>query len=565
MAKKLPHVTTAYAMAVCEGDILAGERVRKACARHLEDLKTGHLRGLHFDEDAANKVFKFFGELKHGKGRAAGKPFVLSDWQYFVIGSLFGWKREDGKRRFRSAYMEVARKNGKSTLLGGLALYMLGFDGEAAPEVYSAATKRDQAKIVFAEARRMARQHPVLRKWFDVRENVIKHVPSDGEFKPLSSDAQTQDGLNPHFNAVDELHAHKTRDLMDVLESAEGSRDQPMTVIITTAGSSSDKNAVCWERRSYGEAVLNGTFQDDAEFVYIACLDEGDDWRDESVWIKANPNLGISVTVDVLRRARDAALLKPAKQSEFRRKRCNQWLEVADRWISPELWEVCRIPLDLRAVEGRRPIATLDLSSKTDITAVTLTWGGIEEDEPWRFLNRYFCPEKGITSRADIDQVPYLQWSEAGHIIATPGARVDHETVIEEILRLRDLYGFEVFGLDPWNAGGVEARLQKEGLELYEFRQGLKSYSNASKEFEALILAGLISHDGNPVTDWMVGNVSVRVDVNENYMPYKSDQRLRVDGVMTMVMGVGMVLAGLDQKTGTAKRVTVSDSFYEHA
>lgn len=562
---RLPHVTTAYAQAVVQGDIVAGRLVRLACERHLRDLKSGAARGLYFDEEAANRVFRFFGELRHGKGRAAGKPFTLEPWQFFVVGSMYGWKRADGRRRFTSAYVEVARKNGKSTLLGGCSLYALGFDGEGAPEVYSAATKRDQAKIVFAEARRMARSNPALKKIFDVRENIIKHRASDGEFKPLSSDAQTQDGLNPHFTAVDELHAHKTRDMMDVIESAEGARAQPMTVVITTAGSSSDKNAVCWEHRSYGVSVLEEQFEDDAKFVYIACLDEGDDWRDESVWIKANPNLGVSITLEVLRQQRDAAILKPARQSEFRRKRCNEWLEVENRWISPELWESNHVPLDLRAVEARPPVATVDLSSKTDLTALSLTWGADDDDDLWRFKNTFFCPEAGAARRADVDQVPYLQWIEAGHLIATPGARVDYDAVLAEILRQRDLYGFTVLGIDPWNAAGIEADLQREGIEVYEFRQGLKSYSNASKEFEALLMAGRISHDGNPITAWMAGNVSVRVDSNENYMPYKSSQTLRVDGIMTMVMGVGMWLAGAQDGKETHTRVSLPGSFYERA
>lgn len=559
------HLTTAYATAVVEGDILAGRLVRLACERHLKDLQTGAERGLHFDEEAANRAFRFFGQLRLGKGRGAGGHFRLEPWQCFIVGSLFGWKKANGFRRFTSAYIEVARKNGKSTLLAGAALYMLGLDGEGAPEVYSAATKRDQAKIVFSEARRLARSVPALRKLFDIKENVIFHRPSDGEFRALSSDAQTQDGLNPHCTVIDELHAHKTRDLVDVIESAEGSRDQPLTLIITTAGSSSDKAAVCWEKRTYGEEVVKGNFDDDTTFVYIAGLDDGDDWKDESVWIKANPNLGVSVTLDVLKRQRDQALAKPARQSEFRRKRCNQWLEVESRWFETEALDRNRAPFILSDVAGRRPVCTLDLSSKTDLTSLCLTWGDDGNDrEPWRFLQRYFCPEVGVVARSENDGVPYLQWKEAGHLIATPGARVDYDRVLEEIRALRDEHGFEVIGVDPWNAQAIANQLEKDGFEVFEYRQGMPSFSGPSKEFEALIADGRFCHDGNPITDWMLGNVSVRVDGKENYMPFKASQKLRVDGVMTMIMGVGLIHAGVS-KEPDSKRVSISAGFYERA
>jgi len=530
-------------MAVVEGYYPTGWLVRLACERHLRDMQFGKERGLWFDAEAARRLFRFFARLKHTQGPFAGKPFALSPWQMFVIGSVFGWKRTDGARRFRWVYSSVGRKNGKSAMLSGVALNCLGPDGEAAAQVFSAATKRDQARVVFNESRRMVATSSFLSRKFKASANVIRHVNSFSEYRPLASDASTLDGLNPHFVVVDELHAHKNRDLWDVIASAVGARLQQLIWIITTAGHVHGVNSICLEKHEYSVKVLEGLIEDDAWFAYVAQIDELDDWRDPACYVKANPNLGVSISLDeLIRQAKEAEHL-PSAQAEFQRKRCNLWIAAVNRWFEGGLWDAGAAPIDPEELIGRPCFAALDLSSKTDLTAFTLLFPPEAEGESWKTLAWYFCPEKGIERRSRVDRAPYEDWAKRGFLIPTPGARVDYDVVLATIEEQRDR-GFEIeaIAVDPWNAAGIEQKLMTRGFDVVEFRQGMRSYSGPSKDFEALVVSGDLQHGGNPITAWMAENVSVRVDDKENYMPYKASRTLRVDGVMTLVMATGLAL-----------------------
>ena len=287
---------TEYAEQVVGGQAATGLLVRLACLRHLEDLEDGEQRGLWFDSEAAERAIQFYPKLRHHKGEWAGQPIHLEPWQCFIIGSIFGWMRWDDEhgwlRRFRLAYNELGRKNGKSTLASGVGLYMAFFDGEPGAEVYAAATKKDQAKIVWGDARATVLRSPGLRQYVTPLANNLHRVASGSKFEPLGADQDTLDGLNAHCVIIDELHAHKSRGLWDVMETSTGARRQPLIFAITTAGW--DKQSICWEQHEYGEKVVQGLVDDDSYFVYIATLDEGDDWADETCWIKANPNLGVS-------------------------------------------------------------------------------------------------------------------------------------------------------------------------------------------------------------------------------------------------------------------------------
>lgn len=368
MAVAVASTVTEYARGVVDGEIPAGDLVRLAAERHLSDLDTGHERGLRFDDEAADRAISFFPLLRHSKGEWAGTPFALEPWQEFIVGSLFGWKRADGLRRFRTAYLSVARKNGKSTLVAGIGLYLAFFDDEPGAEVYAAATKRDQAKITWSEAQRMVQRTPGLSGRIKAYQNNLHNVETASKYEPLSADYNSLDGLNVHGAVIDEYHAHPNGNVADVLESATGARRQPLIIYTTTAGH--DNESACHQFDQYIQSVLEGTVQDDAIFGFIARPDEDDSWDDPVAWAKANPNLGVSVKLDDLERQCDRAKNIPREQNEFRRKRCNEWTEQADRWLDLALWDGCADRPE--CTPGRRCFAGLDLSTTTDLSALAM-------------------------------------------------------------------------------------------------------------------------------------------------------------------------------------------------
>ena len=326
-------------------DVLAGRRVagrweRAAVARHVRDMESGRDRGLWFDDGAGQHVLDFFGFLKHSKGEWAGRPFVLEGWQALLLWSLFGWMQKDGLRRFRTAYIEIARKNGKSTLAAGIGLYLLDADGEPGAEVYTAATKRDQARIVHGEAIRMRDASRSLSARIQKFKDNLSVPSTASKYEPLGRDADSLDGLNVHGAIVDELHAHKNREMWDVLDTATGSRRQPLILGITTAGY--DRKSVCWELHEYTEKVLSRVIEDDRHFGVVYGLDEGDAWEDEENWRKANPNLGVSKKWDDMRRKAARAKEAPAALNAFLRLELNVWTQVEKRWLDPEDWAGCK-------------------------------------------------------------------------------------------------------------------------------------------------------------------------------------------------------------------------------
>ena len=377
---------TAYARAVAEGRILTNRLVHLACERHLEDLSSAAARGLRFDVAKGLHAIDFFGFLRHSKGEWAGQTFDLAPWQAFVVGCLFGWQRSDGLRRFRTAYCAVPRKNGKSTLSAGLGLYLLVAYGERGAEIYSAATSRDQARIMFDEAKRMVGSSPALKRRVGILINNLHVAATTSRFMQLSSDASTMDGLNVHGAIIDELHAHRTRHVVDVLETATGARRQPLLFEITTAGY--DRHSICFEHHDYSIKVLQGIARDDAWFAFIAAADDNDDWTDPAVWRKANPSFGLSVKEDDLARKAEKAIALPGAQNAFRRMHLNEWTERAERWIDLAAWDACAAPVDLEQLRGRRCFGGLDLSTTTDVTALAWVFPPEDEDGLWYVLSR---------------------------------------------------------------------------------------------------------------------------------------------------------------------------------
>ena len=531
---------SAHARTVVAGEVPANRLMRLACARHLDDLSSAGARGLRFDLEAARHAIDFFGFLRHSKGEWAGQVFALAPWQAFVVGSLFGWQRADGLRRFRTGYCAVPRKNGKSTLSAGIGLYLLVADREPGAEVYSAATTRDQARIVFDEAKRMVISSPALKRRVEVLINNLHVETSAARFMPLSADASTMDGLNVHGAIIDELHAHRTRHVVDVLETATSARRQPLLFEITTAGY--DRHSICYEHHDYGIKVLEGTVQDDSWFAFIAAADEGDDWTSPEVWRKANPSFGLSVKEDDLARKADKAVALPGAQNAFRRMHLNEWTEQAERWIDIAAWDACDAPLDLEELRGRTCFGGLDLSTTTDITALAWVFPPEHDDERWRVLSRYFVPAENLLRRAERDRVPYDLWARQGFIEATSGNVVDYGAIEQRIAGDSALFQVREIAYDPWNATHIALRLQDEGATMIEFRQGFRSMSAPTRELEKLIVSRKLAHGGNPVTRWMAANLAVAQDPAGNLKPAKDKSTERIDGMVALIMAIGRAM-----------------------
>jgi len=536
-ATKSPVAT--YAESVLSGDVLTGKLVKLACQRHLDDLEHGEERGLCFDEKAAEGAIGFFRLLKQSKGRWANAPLELLPWQAFIVGSMFGWKRADGLRRFRRAYVEVARKNGKSTLAAGVGLLLAFFDGESGAEVYSAATKRDQAKIVWSEAHQMVLRTSGLKQRIkDIPSRANLHMlATASKFEALGADNDTLDGLNVHGAIVDELHAHKTRDVVDILETATGAREQPLFFYITTAGVS--RESIYMETHEYARRVVEG-YPDDEWFAYIAKLDEGDDWKDASVYGKANPSLGVTLDPAELTQERDRAIEIPGRQNPFRRLRLNEQTEQVDRWLDIGVWDEGGAPVDLEALKGKPCWGGLDLASTTDLASLVLDFP--QEDGTHVWLNWNWVPEDNIQKRAERDRVSYPLWVQGGFIRATEGNVVDYDQIRLDIGELNTLYNIREIAIDRWNSTQLQTQLMGDGFTVVPFGQGFASMTAPTKELEALVLGRKLRHGGNPVMRWAASNVSVRQDPAGNLKPDKEKSTEKIDPIVAGIMALGRAI-----------------------
>jgi phage terminase large subunit-like protein len=533
----------------------AARLVKLACARHLRDRKR---RDVYFDAEKAGKAVKFFSFLRHSKGAWAGKPFVLGPWQAFIVGSLFGWlASKDGLRRFRTAYVEVPRKNGKSTLSAGIALYLAFFDGEEGSEVYCAATKRDQAKIVFGEAQRMVKASPDLKRRITSFVGNLHVMAHNQKLEPLGADADSMDGLNIHGAIVDELHAHKTRAMVDVLETATGARSQPLIFYITTAGY--DRHSVCWERHAYTERVLDGTLEDDSTFGFISAADEKDDWRKPATWARANPNLGVSVAVDDLERKVRRAVEIPAEQNAFQRLHTNQWTEQETRWLDVTAWDECAGPvgwLELRAaMRGEVCYLGMDLASSLDVSAVSAWFPEHNVVVPW-----FWIPEDGMRQRVERDRVPYDRWMADGAVFSGGSGGVTDQDEIQRFIldTIAKNYQVREVAYDAWNATQLAVKLEASGAKMVSLAQTISMMSEAVKRIEEMVVSRKLQHGGNPVLRWMASNCETHSDSYGNRKLKKPDrsEAKRVDGMVALEMAVSRELrAALPQPDQYAARI----------
>ena len=563
MADYAAHPAHRYALAVCSGEIVAGKLVRQACGKYLDEMeadqkrrvkrssrdRSGKLVSPHFDVKAAQRSIDFFAFLTHSKGEWAGQVFELEPWQQFILWNVFGWKREDGTRRYRTVHIEIARKNGKTQLGAGIGLYMLVADKEGGAEVYAAATKRDQAKILWDEAKRMVWKSKELSSAIAVYRSTsnLSIDSTASKFEPLGADADTLDGLNVHCAIVDELHAHKSSELYEVLETSTGARRQPLMLSITTAGT--DETSFCYEQHEYAEKILSGVLSDDTFFSYIATLDEGDAWDDPSVWIKANPNLGVSVKRTTIEEAVATAKSSPRKQNAVRRYRLNQWTRAETRFIDLARWDAGASELMPAEIEkltlGRIGYGGLDLSTTTDISAFVAVFPPQDDGDLYDVVCKFWIPGEDLAERERKGRVPYQQWVDEGWITATDGDVIDYTLIRDQIIAFGEDRQILQIAHDPYNAAATVAELTDEGCDMVKFIQGALSFNNPTKQFERLVLSKKLRHGMNPVLRWMVDNVTVATDARGNIMPKKPEHKMshkKIDGVVSLIMALDRAL-----------------------
>jgi phage terminase large subunit-like protein len=574
---------TAYADDVVAGRIVAGPHVRDACKRHLRDLEEGEWRGIVWDPAAAERFFDFCRVvLRLSEGQFDGIPFELEPSQKFICGSIFGWKlRSTGKRRFRRAYIEMGKGNGKSPMVGAIGLYGLVADGEAGAQVYAAGATKEQAGILFADAVKMMRQSKVLSSKIRPsggpgREYNLAHLKSGSFFRPLSREAKkTGSGPRPHMALCDEVHEHPDGGVIEILERGFKFREQPLLVMITNSGS--DRKSICWQERKHAVAVAAGDVDDDTAFSYVCALDDGEDpLTDRSCWIKANPLLGVTITPEYLaiqvKQAKDIA----AKANGIRRLHFCQWTDAESAWIGRDVWESIEDPgLVIEDFAERRCYAGLDLSAKADITAKALVFeDGLSEDGKPKFAAfvHGYTPAETMRARAERDGAPYDLWVDAGFMTATPGKKTRLDFVAQDLLDDAEAYDLDFVAYDNFLIADFEAIVGDMGgsLEMLDHPQG---WNKRKRE----------TPDGQEITLWMPGSIDeletlilekrIRVHVNpalrsavssatfdrspadlRRFTKHKATAR--IDMAVALAMAVG---------AATAREPEVTESFWETA
>jgi phage terminase large subunit-like protein len=554
MAERVHYVVVArrYAEDVCAGRIVAGKWCRLACQRQLDDLARSEADESCpwvFDAERAERPCRFIELLPHIKGKWARdrRRIALEPWQVFLVTTVFGWvHRATGLRRFLEAYIEVARKNAKSTLTAGLCLYMLTADGEAGAEVYTAATTRDQARIVFDDAKAMAAREADMQAHLgiEVMQHVLTVPHTASKLAPLSAEGSNLDGLNVHFASIDELHAHKTRAVYDVIESARGAREQPLLWNITTAGS--NQAGICYERRAHVAKILEGSAPDERQFGIIYTIDEEDDWQDPAVWPKANPNMGVSVLPDNLHAAASKATAMPSALSNFLTKHLNVWVNADHAWMDMQAWARCaNATLQVQDLAHLPSWVPLDLASKVDVAAAPILFHEPAKDRYYLISKgRFWLPERAVEHSTNSQ---YEGWVRMGQLIATPGEVTDYD-MIEDQLRAdaRTLRELQEVPFDPWQATHLSNHMLTEGLPMVEMRPLVQSMSEAMKQLEALVLQGpeKFQHDGCDVMNWMMSNVVCHTDAKDNIYPRKERAENKIDGPVAVIMGLSRAISG---------------------
>jgi phage terminase large subunit-like protein len=484
----------------------------------------------------ADLAVQFFKALRHTKGRWAGQPFTLLPWQERIIRDLFGTLRPDGRRQYRTAYIEIPRKAGKSTLAAAIGLYLL-FEGEPGAEVYSAAADRDQASIVFEQAKAMVEGSPELARFAETFRRSIAVPRLNATYKVLSADAPTKHGLNAHGIVFDELHAQPNRELWDVLTTSTGAREQPLVVAITTAGY--DRESICYELHEYAAKVRDGVIEDPSFYPCIFAAGDDAEWDAEETWYQSNPSLGETVSVEFYESEARRAREMPAYQNTFRRLYLNQWTQQHTRWIDLHLWDDNSGVVDENSMGSRECYGGLDLASVSDMTAWALVFPHADDPEMVDVLPRFWCPESKLHDSTNRYRDQYRQWAREGFLTVTPGDATDYSYVREQILRDAERFRVVDLNIDRlFQAHQLAMELENEGMAVFGMGQGFISMATPVAEFHRRLLNRKINHGGNPILRWMADGVVVRQDPAGNLKPDKANSQTKIDGIVATIMAL---------------------------
>ena len=519
----------AYGLAVLAGDVPVCRYTRLAVERHYRDIQTAHLRGLHFSDALAQHALESFLFLQLSKGKWKGQQFKLEPWQQFWIALAFGWLRKDGSRRFRKVWQEVSRKNGKTAMVAGIAVYMLEFDGEGGAEVYAAATKKDQAKELFDEATRMVTRSKFLNKHYVLkRGGLYGRKDSSNKFLPLGRDSLTLDGANPHCAVLDELHAHRNSGLYDVLISGMGARHQPLLWQITTAGF--DLTSFGYQQHQYAVKVLEG-LEDDETLVVIYGVDHPEKWTDPTEWKKANPNLGISIYYDNFKAAIESAVKNPGYQRNIKTKHLNMWLAGGESWIAIAEWRACADHnLQLEDFNGEECWGGLDLAEKSDIAALALIF---------RRNGKFYLFVRLYHNRFEVDKPEndhLRRFAERGELIVNEGNATDFDVIKADIERFHKQFDIKEIAFDPKFAAYFVQKLLESGVAMVELSQTSSNFTLPVTEIENQVLLRELVHEGNSAMEWMVGNVVLRESKFSGLKhPTKEERAKKIDGPIAAI------------------------------
>ena len=487
------------------------------------------------DEKAAERAVLFINNLKHCKGEWAGQTFNMMPWQQEIVEKLFGILNPDGTRQYRTCYIELPRKNGKSTLAAAIALYLLFADEEIGAQVYSAANDRNQAALVFNDAAAMVRQALALvkrSKIVDSQKRIVYYA-QNSFYSAISAEAYSKFGYDSHGVIYDELHAAPNRELWDVLTTSFGARRQPLLLCITTAGY--DRNSICWEQHDYACKVRDGIMDDPTFLPVIYAAPDDADWTDEDVWFACNPALGVFRSLDEMRTLCKKAQETPALEMTFRRLYLNQWTSSVERWMPMDKWDACSEEFDMWNLKGKPCYGGLDLAATTDLTALSLVF---PREDGYDVLMRFWIPGDTAKEKERKDRVPYSLWARQGHIKLTEGNVLDYGYVRQDLKELREIFDIKEVAFDRWGATKLVQDLTEDGFTVVPFGQGYASMSAPTKELMNLVLGRKIRHGGNPILRWNADNMVVSQDPAGNLKPDKAKATMKIDGVVALIMGL---------------------------
>lgn len=493
----------------------------------------------HYDKKKADRAVTFIENLCHTKGKWAGTPFWLLPWQEQLIRDIFGIVKPDGNRQFRTAFVEICKKVGKSELAAAVALYLLYADNEPSAEVYGAAADRQQASIVFDVAKQMVEMSPALMKRSKLMGATkrIVNYGNAGYYQVLSAEVGGKHGFSVSGLVFDEIHTQPNRQLYDVLtKGSSDARQNPLHFIITTAGN--DRHSIAYELHTKAVDILEGRRVDPTFYPVVYGLKDDDDWEDEANWYKVNPSLGYTVDIERLRDAYREAKQNPADKVTFKWLRCNMWVSSTVAWIPDAIYMRGNESIEAASLEGRDCYAGLDLSSTGDITALVLIFPPRGKNEKYVLLPYFWIPEETIPRRVKANSVPYDIWEKQGYIMATEGNVIHYNFIEKFIMDLAEKYHILEIAVDRWNATQMIQNLEGEGFTIIPFGQGFSSMSAPTKEFYRLLMEGRIIHGGNPVLRWMAGNVVIDTDPAGNIKVTKAKSKEKIDGIVAAIMAL---------------------------